>query len=88
MLLLTLFALGILLIDLFLPKQWKRANAFIALAGTVFSAAAVAKLQWAAHVARESGAAFSDTGFMGSLVVDSFAIYFSYLFLAGAGSPS
>ena len=33
MLLLTLFALGILLIDLFLPKDWKRVNAIIALVG-------------------------------------------------------
>ena len=36
------------------------------------------------HVAREQGTAFSGTGFMGSLLVDPFAIYFSYLFLAGA----
>jgi NADH-quinone oxidoreductase subunit N len=84
MLLLTLFALGILLIDLFLPKQWKRANAGIALAGIAFSAAAVAKLQWAYHVAHQQGFAFSGSGFMGSLLVDPFAIYFSYLFLAGA----
>ncbi len=84
MLLLTLFALGILLIDLFLPKQWKRANAFIALAGIAFSAAAVGKLQWAYHVAQSQHLAFAGTGFMGTLVIDPFAIYFSYLFLAGA----
>jgi NADH-quinone oxidoreductase subunit N len=84
MLLLTLFALGILLIDLFLPKEWKRANAFIALAGIAFSAAAVGKLQWAYHVAQAEHLDFRGTGFMGTLVVDPFAIYFSYLFLAGA----
>ena len=84
MLLLTLFALGILLIDLFLPKPWKRANAFVALAGIAFSAAAVGELQWTYHVAESRHLAFARSGFMGSLVVDPFAIYFSYLFLAGA----
>src|SRR5215471_20741290 len=83
MLLLTLFALGILLIDLFLPKHWKRANALVALAGMALSAAAVGKLQWAYHVAQARHEAFATTGFMGTLVVDPFAIYFSYLFLAG-----
>ena len=33
MLLLAMFALGILLIDLMLPKEWKNVNAFTALAG-------------------------------------------------------
>jgi NADH-quinone oxidoreductase subunit N len=83
-LLLTLFALGILLVDLFLPKDWKRANAVIALIGIAFSTAAVGKLQWAYHVAERQGLAFTDTGFMGALLVDPFAMYFSYLFLAGA----
>ncbi len=84
MLLLTLFALGILLIDLFLPKDWKQVNAGIALVGLAFSAAAVGKLQWAYHVAHQQGIAFNGAAFMGSLLVDPFAIYFSYLFLAGA----
>ncbi len=76
MLLLTLFALGILLIDLFLPKQWKRVNAFTALVGLAFSAAAVGKLHCAYHVAQRQGLAFIDTGFMGSLLVDPFATLF------------
>jgi NADH-quinone oxidoreductase subunit N len=84
MLLLTLFALGILLIDLFLPKEWKRVNAFMALAGIAFSAAAVGKLQWAYHVAQVQHLGFAGTGFMGSFVIDPFAMYFFYLFLAGA----
>jgi NADH-quinone oxidoreductase subunit N len=84
MVLLTLFALGILLIDLFLPREWKRVNAYIALVGIAFSAAALGKLQWAFHIARGQGTTFSGTAFMGSLLVDPFAIYFSYLFLAGA----
>jgi len=36
--LLTLFALGILLLDLLLPAQWKRVNALTALVGILFSA--------------------------------------------------
>ena len=83
MLLLTLFALGILMIDLLLPKQWKQVNALTALAGLAFSAAAVGKLHWAYHVAQRQGLPFVDTGFMGSLLVDPFALYFFYLFLAG-----
>ena len=67
MLLLTLFALGILLIDLFLPKDWKQVNAGIALVGIAFSAAAVGKLQWGYHLAHEQGIAFNGTAFMGSL---------------------
>ena len=70
MLLLTLFALGILLIDLLLPKEWKRVNAFTALVGIAFSAAAVGKLQLAYHVAQRSTWPFTGTGFMGSLLVD------------------
>ncbi|MGA7463606.1 MAG: NADH-quinone oxidoreductase subunit N [Candidatus Korobacteraceae bacterium] len=84
MLLLTLFALGILMIDLLLPKQWKRVNAIIALIGIAFSAAAVGKLHWAYHLAQHKGLGFVDTGFMGTLLVDPFALYFFYLFLAGA----
>jgi len=77
MLLLSLFALGILLIDLMLPAQWKQVNAFTALAGLAFSAAAVGKLQSAYRAGEQRGnviEAFS--GFMGALVVDRFAIYF------------
>jgi NADH-quinone oxidoreductase subunit N len=85
MLLLSLFALGILLTDLLLPAQWKQVNAFTALAGLAFSAAAVGKLQSAYRAGEQRGnviEAFS--GFMGALVVDRFAIYFFYLFLLGA----
>ena len=84
MLLLTLFALGILMLDLLLPKQWKQVNAYVALAGLAFSAVATGKLHWAYHIAQQRGLGFIDTGFMGTLLVDPFAIYFFYLFLAGA----
>ncbi len=85
MLLLTLFGMGILLIDLILPAQWKSVNAFTALIGVAFSAAAVGKLHMAYRAAEQQGndiAGFK--GFMGALVVDRFAIYFFYLFLLGA----
>ena len=85
MLLLSLFGLGILLIDLILPEQWKQVNAFTALAGLAFSAAAVGKLQFAYRAAEQHGNVIDAfTGFMGTLVVDRFAIYFFYLFLVGA----
>ena len=78
--LLTLFALGILLIDLMIPTEWKWTNAVTAFVGIAFSAAGVLKIQYALDQAHLSG----QQAFMGSMVVDHFAIYFWYLFLAGA----
>src|SRR5260370_7254574 len=79
-LLLTLFALGILLLDLMLPVQWKRVNAVTALVGILFSAAGVVKIQVALNAAGVPG----ESAFLNSMVVDRFTIYFWYLFLAGA----
>ncbi len=76
--LLTLFALGILLIDLMLPAEWKWANAVAAFIGVMFSAAGVVKIQLAL------GARAGQPALMNSMVVDHFAIYFWYLFLGGA----
>ena len=85
MLLLSLFGVGILLIDLILPEQWKRVNAYTALIGVAFSAVAVGKLHLAYRAAERRGNELATfTGFMDSLVVDRFAIYFFYLFLLGA----
>src|SRR5271166_1269144 len=85
MLLLSLFALGIMMIDLMLPKEWKDVNAFTALAGLAFSAIAVGKLHLAYRLAEQRGNVIDAfTGFMGTLVVDRFALYFFYLFLIGA----
>src|ERR1700682_6271440 len=78
--LLTLFALGILLLDLMLPVQWKRVNAVTALVGILFSAAGVVKIQLALNAAGVPG----ESAFLNSMVVDRFTIYFWYLFLAGA----
>jgi NADH-quinone oxidoreductase subunit N len=73
---LTIFALGILLIDLWIPREWKWINAVGALAGVLFAAFCV----WRIQSMLPSGA----IGFYNSLLVDHFAIYFWYLFLAGA----
>ena len=74
--LLTLFALGILLIDFMLPQEAKWANALTAFIGVCFSAAGVYKIQsWLAG-------ASAAPGMLQTMVVDRFAIYFYYLFLA------
>jgi NADH-quinone oxidoreductase subunit N len=77
---LTLFGLGILIIDLMLPDDWKWTNALTALAGIGFSAFDVWRIQQKLH---EAGQGFI-YGFVDSLLIDRFAIYFFYLFLAGA----
>jgi NADH-quinone oxidoreductase subunit N len=83
MILLTLFALGILLIDLLLPPEWKWLNAVTALIGVAFSTAAVVKIQLAQAPIERAGHNLQ-WAFMQSMVMDHFAIYFFYLFLAGA----
>ena len=84
MIMLALFGMGVLIIDLMLPAEWKRANAWTALVGLGFSAVAVYKVQVADRFAEAHGQGGSFVGFAGSLVLDRFAIYFFYLFLAGA----
>ena len=73
---LTIFALGILLIDLMLPRQWKWLNAVGAFAGVAFSALCVWQIQ--------RSMPHGNIGFFNSLLVDRFAMYFWYLFLASA----
>jgi NADH-quinone oxidoreductase subunit N len=75
--LLALFALGILLIDLMLPKEMKWANALTAFVGVLFSAAGVYKIQL--FLGRSPGV----PGMLNTMVIDRFALYFFYLFLAG-----
>jgi NADH-quinone oxidoreductase subunit N len=82
MILLTLFALGILIIDLMLPQEWKSANAWTAFLGLAFSGASVIRIHLAYMRAGQS--VLSYTGFTGSMMMDRFAIFFFYLFLAGA----
>jgi len=76
--LLTLFALGVLLIDLILPKEMKWANAVTAFVGVAFSAAGVYKIQLWLNASGLPG----KQGMLGTMLVDRFAIYFFYLFLA------
>jgi NADH-quinone oxidoreductase subunit N len=79
-LLLTLFALGILLIDLMVPEEWKWSNAITALVGLGFATVGVWRIQaWY----ETQGPTMGHVGFLGTLVVDRLAIYFFYLFLAG-----
>src|SRR5208282_3996527 len=73
---LTIFALGILLIDLMIPAGWKWINAVGAFVGVVFAAVCVWQIQ---STLPPRGL----LGFYNSLLVDRFAIYFWYLFLAG-----
>src|SRR5207245_1977535 len=74
------FALGILLIDLMIPAEWKLANAMTAFVGVCFSAGGVLKIQLALERVHLTGQA----AFLQAMVVDHFTIYFWYLFLAGA----
>ena len=73
---LTIFALGILLIDLMIPRGWKWINAVGAFFGVVMSALCVWQIQ---STLPPRGL----VGFYNALLVDRFAIYFWYLFLAG-----
>ena len=80
MLLLTLFAMGILLIDLMLPPEWKWSNALTAFVGVCFATAGV----WRIHSwYNAQGRLMGHAAFMNTLIVDRFALYFFYLFLAG-----
>jgi NADH-quinone oxidoreductase subunit N len=81
--LLTLFALGILLIDLMIPPEWKWTNAVTALIGVMFAAAGVLKIQFAQAELAQHGQRV-EWAFMHSMLMDHFSIYFTYLFLAGA----
>ncbi|HST11840.1 MAG TPA: NADH-quinone oxidoreductase subunit N [Terriglobales bacterium] len=79
-LLLTMFALGILLMDLMLPPEWKWVNPLMAFVGVCFSTAGV----WRIHSwYNAQGPIMGHAAFMNTLVVDRFALYFFYLFLAG-----
>ena len=79
--LLTLFALGILLIDLLLPPEWKWVNPLTAFVGVCFATVGVWRIQ--ISIATCLGTHWAIRGFMDSMFVDRFALYFYYLFLAG-----
>jgi NADH-quinone oxidoreductase subunit N len=73
---LTIFAIGILLIDLMIPREWKWLNAMGAFIGILLATFCV----WRIQVTMPRGS----IGFYNSLLVDRFAMYFWYLFLASA----
>ena len=74
--LLALFALGVLLFDLIVPPEHKWMNAVTAFVGVLFSLKAVYSIQqWI-------GNGGNPYGLMHTMLVDRFAIYFFYLFLA------
>src|SRR5437879_6120714 len=73
---LTIFALGILLIDLMVPREWKWISAVGAFVGIVFAALCVWEIQSTLPIGAQ--------GFYNSLRVDRFAIFFWYLFLSAA----
>jgi NADH-quinone oxidoreductase subunit N len=82
--LLTLFALGILLIDLMLPPDQKWINAITALTGVVFSAAAIWNpFRPGILTFLDEHRIFGHPAMANSMVVDRFTVYFWYLFLAG-----
>jgi NADH-quinone oxidoreductase subunit N len=68
---LTLWGIGILLTDFFLEERHKYWNAIVALTGVAFSSVELWRLR-----------GVEASGFNGSVVVDSFFIYFGFLFLA------
>ena len=78
--LLVLFSIAVLIFDMFIfDKDQKWGNAFIALIGIGFSAAGVYKIQLWLNSSNAGGS----YGLMHTVLVDRFALYFDYLFLAG-----
>lgn len=69
-LLLALFALGVLIVDLFLDREWKVLNAFTALVGVGYAAYALFRIR-----------NFNVTAYNGAIVNDSFAVFFQFVFL-------
>ncbi len=68
---LTLWGIGILLTDFFLEQRHKYWNAIVALTGVAFSAVELWRLRGT-----------EAPGFNGSVMVDSFFVYFGFIFLA------
>ena len=79
--LLTLFALGILLIDLMLPAGEKWINGLMAFVGVLFAIRGVVKIQrWMNVIHLPAGQGWP--AMARTMYVDRFALYFFYLFLA------
>ena len=70
---LAIFALGLLLTDFWLDEKQKSWNAWTALAGIGFSAYSLWRLK-----------DLQTTGFGGTILIDPFFVFFSFIFLASA----
>ncbi len=81
MIMLTVFALGILIVDLMLPREWKVANAWTAFIGLCFALAATLRVHM---LANDFGPSFNPFAFSGTFAMDRFTIFFTYLFLLAA----
>ena len=80
---LTLFGLGILLIDFFVEARAKYLNAVLAVMGTLFSAFTLWRLRGQLQILTELNPQHPDLlGFHDTLLVDSFFLYFAAIFLA------
>src|SRR5690348_7588067 len=78
---LTATALSLLLIDLWVPKQDKWVNALYALGGiAIATAAIILRSQKALNLSGASGL----LAYGNSMLIDRYALYFWYLFLAAA----
>src|SRR3954468_18391866 len=75
--LLILFGMGVMLTDLLLEKSNKYFNAVTALVGVGFAAIALGMIQSQMH--RDGAGAYD--AFHGAIVLDSFGIFFSWIFL-------
>src|ERR1051325_8405964 len=91
---LTLFALGILLFDLMAP-EWKRLNAFVALGGLFFAATGITGIPSVGFFRGTQGVYShvealrvhgvpGQSALAGSMLIDAFTVYFWALFLASA----
>ena len=77
--LLAMFALSILLFDVWSPQDSKWLSPAVALAGVLFAIGGVVRIQL--EFAR--GHLPGQSAFLNTMVVDHFSLYFWYLFLAG-----
>jgi len=80
--LLTLFALWILLTDLMLPEEMKWVNPVTAFVGVAFAAGGVYKIQQQIEIAGIPPG-HGIPGMLGTMHVDRITVYFFYLFLTG-----
>lgn len=80
---LLLFAMGILVFDFLLEKKEKSWNAYLALAGVLFTAGGLFQQAQKFNLLREGRSDMPGIfGFENAVVIDGFALFFSMLFLA------